>query len=387
MKICLLSARFPPQRCGVGDYTCYLACALARVGHDVDVITCAGLVDDMLYPLPPNVHVRRVVSSWTITGLPDVLRHLRKVEPELLLIQYTPHAFQRRGITFAVNLLSALVRATSGVRVVTNFHELYIPFDRSMQRNLGAVWQRVTALLLALGSHTLCVTASEWQRRLKGLGVGKPVQLIPVGSNIPLTMTSAEDRARLRRQLLGSSDLLVASFGARHDRDVPGVLYALRELNKLVRARLLWVGGGSLSGPDRVSIEETVRLAGLHEGDVTWTGDLPHPEVSRVLSVCDLMMLAFVDGVSTRRTSAMTAFQHGLPLLTTYGNTLAVQFVHRANTYLVPNGNRQALADGLIELGTNPELRTRIARGGRALYEAAFTWDVIAKQVLSLTQD
>lgn len=351
-------------------------------------MTSAGQVDDALYPLPANVHVHRVVTSWRVSGLRDVLKKLWELKPEWLFIQYTPHAFQRRGITFAVNLLPALIRATSAVRVVTNFHELYIPFDRSIRRNGGAIWQRVTALLLALGSDALSVTAGEWRRRLRGLGVRKPIQLIPVGSNIPLIRASVEERTRLRKELLGTSEgLLVASFGARNDRDVPGVLYALAEANKRGRATLLWLGGGSVWHRHERSIVEAIDLDGHAENEVRWTGDLPHPEVSRLLNACDLMMLPFVDGISSRRTSAMTAFQHGLPLLTTYGNTPEAQFVHGVNTYLVPHGNRQALADGLIELGTKPDLRARIAKGGRALYEAEFTWDVIARQVLSLIQD
>src|SRR5713226_6821574 len=105
VKICLVSARFPPQRCGVGDYTCFLGRALARAGHNVDVLTGVGELDELLYPLPSNVQVHRVIGSWGSDGLRDVVRHLRNLDPQVLLIQYTPHAFDRRGITFAVNVL------------------------------------------------------------------------------------------------------------------------------------------------------------------------------------------------------------------------------------------------------------------------------------------
>jgi len=381
MRICLLSARFPPQRCGVGDYTCFLAGALGQIGHDVDVLTGVGELDESLYPLPPNVHVHRVINDWGINRVPDVIRYLRDLGPQVLLLQYAPHAFDRRGITFAVNLLPTLVRVSSGMRVVTNFHELYIPFDHSFKRNAGALWQRAAVGLLATGSHMLNVTATEWELRLKGMGIRKRIHVIPVGSNIPLAMTSGADRSRLRKQLLSDSNgLLVAGFGARHDRDMAGVLHALGRLKKEGPVKLVWIGSGSAGEREQAGIEDAVRVDGLEEGDVYWTGQLPHCEVSRLLSVCDVMMLPFVDGVSTRRTSAVTALQHGLPLLTTRGTRQEPWFVHGENVYLVPAGDRHGLVDGLMELARRPDLRERLGEGARTLYNAHFAWDVIAEQ-------
>ncbi len=385
MRVCLLSARFPPQRCGVGDYTYFLAGALARLGHDVEVLTGPGDLDESLYPLPPNVQVHRVIDSWGTGGLPEILRYLRKLAPDLLVIQYAPHAFDRRGITFAINLLPVLARGSISTRIVTNFHELYVPFDRSVKRNLAALWQRAAAMLLASGSRALSVTASEWQRRLRTMGIRKRIQVIPVGSNIPLTTISEEDRARLRRRLLDRSDgVLVASFGARHDRDLMAALYGLQRLKTETPARLVWIGGGTLHEGERRSVEQAMDLNRLRAGDVEWTGELSHPEVSRVLGVCDLMVLPFVDGVSTRRTSAVTALRHGLPLLTTRRARQEPWFVHGENVYLVSTGNKQALADGLVELAQTPALRARLSDGARELYRARFAWHLIAEQVAEL---
>ncbi len=385
MRICLLSARFPPQHCGVGDYTCFLAGALARIGFDVDVLTATGERDELLYPLPPNVHVHRVINDWGTKRLPYVIRYLRKLDPQVLLIQYAPHAFDRRGITFAVNVLPALVRVSAQMRVITNFHELYIPFDQSLKRNVAALWQRAAVRILATGSHMLSVTATEWELRLKRMGVGKRIDVIPVGSNIPLAMTGEADRTRLRKQLLGDSNgFLVGGFGARHDRDIPNALHALGRLKRERSAKLAWIGGGSASEDERVRVAETMRLHGLEEDDVNWTGQLPHCDVSTLLSVCDLIMLPFVDGVSTRRTSAVTALQHGLPLLTTRGTRQEPWFVHGQNVYLVPAGDRHGLADGLMELASKPELRAALREGARTLYDARFAWHVIAEQAARL---
>src|SRR5439155_685810 len=110
-------------------------------------------------------------------------------------------------------------------------------------------------------------------------------------------------------------------------------------------------------------------------------------EISKLLSACDLMLLPFVDGISARRTSAVTALQHGLPLLTTRGNRLDALFVHGQNVYLVPCGDSQALARGLVELASRVDLRSRLSRGARATYDTHFRWELIARQVAGLVQD
>jgi glycosyltransferase involved in cell wall biosynthesis len=242
-------------------------------------------------------------------------------------------------------------------------------------------------VLLASGSHAIGVAARAWERRLKRVGVHKPIQMIPVGSNIPLAIMSNEERTRLRQQMLGTSEgLLVVGFGARHDRDIPALLSGLRELKKLGRAKLVWIGGGKPDERHQVNIERAIRMHGLDGRDIDWTGVLPHPQVSRLLAASDLMILPFIDGVSTRRTSAVTALQHGLPLLTTRNACLEPEFVHGKNVYLTPIGDTKALENGLVELAQRPEFRAQLAHGARELYHAHFDWGVIARQVSALAE-
>jgi glycosyltransferase involved in cell wall biosynthesis len=269
-----------------------------------------------------------------------------------------------------------------GARLVTNFHEIHIPFQNSFKHNLGSLWQRAAALALATGSHQVSATVNDWQRRLKQIGVRKDVQVIPVGSNIPQASISEADRVRLRNQLLGEGkDLLVAGFGSRHDRDIPSILFGVGRLKGQWSPKLIWIGGGVPNMEHRRRIDLALQVSGLEEGDIAWTGELTHPEVSRLLSVCDIVTLPFVDGVSTRRTSAVTAIQHGLPLLTTRSQDLESRFMHGKNAYLIPIGDRVALADGLAALAREPVLRARLGRGARELFDSHFTWEIIAQQV------
>jgi len=313
--------------------------------------------------------------------LPQLLAHVRRIEPDVLIIQYAPHAFDRRGVTVTVNLLPVLLRLRTRTRVVTNFHELYVPFGTSPKHVVGALWQRAMALLSAASSHDLTVTTPAWSRRLWTLGVRKTIVTIPVGSNIPRAGTSDRERAEVRKRYLGSqAGLLFGVLGASHDRHIGGVLTAVSRLRSEQPTELVWIGGGQDDGSSRAV---TAELPGsrVAAGDITWTGWLSHPQVSLLVSACDAVVLPFVDGISTRRTTAVTTLQHGVPLISTFGADPDPCFVHGESMLLVPAGDQQALVDALVDLAHHPELRKRLALNGRALYESRFTWDAIARQV------
>ncbi len=386
-RVCLLSPHFPPDLSGLGDYTYCLARALTEVGYEVQVLTSVGDLDDVLYPPPRGVLVHRVVRAWGMGGLWQILRTVRRLHCDALMLQYTPHAFDRRGITAAVNLLPFLLRVTTSVRVLLNFHELYIPFDRSLKHCLVGLWGRAMAFLIAVSSHSLTAISSEWPRRLRRVGVWKRIQVIPVGSNIPRADVSSEALQAVRETLgVDRSTLLVGCFGsAGPHRDAVLLRTAFGNVKREQSMKLVWLGKSGL---------HFERRAGLHEargvddggGGIIWTGSLPHPEISRIMSACDLFVLPFTDGVSMKRGTLAAALLHGLPILTTRGKRLDDIFVHGENIYLVPRGDADAFADGLLELARCPRLRDRLARGARTLHDAHFAWDVIARQVARVVE-
>ena len=63
------------------------------------------------------------------------------------------------------------------------------------------------------------------------------------------------------------------------------------------------------------------------------TGPLKEVDVSKALQICNLMVCYYVDGISSRRGSAIAALDHGIPLISTVGrNTESifkdVEFIH-----------------------------------------------------------
>lgn len=356
----------------MGDYTYFLASALAEMGCGVEVLTSVGEPGSGLYPPHLGVEVHRVVKSWGVEGLAQFVAAVRELRSNTILLQYAPHAYGRRGITLGVNLLPAVVRAATRKRVILNFHELFIPFDHVPRRALGALWQRVMAFLIGVSSNSLTAVSAEWPRRLRRVGIRRMVRVIPVGSNIPRADLVPDERERIRMRLGTRRDsLLVGCFGATEPSgDVSILKEVLRKARGQCSLKAVWLGRTGLN------------TRGLDEDGITWTGPLPHPEISRIMSSCDIFVLPFGDGVSTKRTTLAAALLHELPVLSTGGRSVDDVFVHRHNIYLVPSGDSDAMAKGLVELVRSLELRGHLARGARVLYREHFAWGVIARQVV-----
>jgi glycosyltransferase involved in cell wall biosynthesis len=102
------------------------------------------------------------------------------------------------------------------------------------------------------------------------------------------------------------------------------------------------------------------------------SGALPGAELSRHLQACDVMIQPYPDGVTTRRTSAMMALAHGLPLVTNSGHlTEDIWREHRA-VNMTPAGNPTQLGLNVSRLLNEHYEMKRLAAAGKALYEERF---------------
>lgn len=375
MRIILLCAQYPPDRSGIGDYTHFAANALAKQGHEVEIVTSIGARDSVSYPTVQGVRLHRSVAGWGIRYLPQNLGLLREVPQGTVILQYAPHAFARRGIALAPSLLPWLLRFSTNHRVVVNFHEICIPLSFSPIRFAGSLWQRFMAFLVGSPANALSAVTSQWARQLRRCGLWKQVTVIPVGSNIPLASIDAIQRNELRYRLGVRNDVLVGSFGPSGvGRDAELLLKVFAQLRLSHRVRLVLLGAfGVRRGSDW--------------RDVVRTGYLPHEDVSRVLSSCDVFVLPFRMGVSARRTTAVAALLHGLPLLTTRGPATDDVFLEGESVFLAPAGSSTELLAALERLVENQELRIQLGTKARFLHASYFDWEVISRRLAELALD
>jgi glycosyltransferase involved in cell wall biosynthesis len=153
---------------------------------------------------------------------------------------------------------------------------------------------------------------------------------------------------------------------------------AARIHSALPEARFLIVGDGPLR-------ETLVRRAGELGVDQAVIFCGVRSDIPAIMAALDLLVLssrweglpvALVEGMAAARPVVATAVG-GVPEVVLHGST----------GLLVPPADPEALADACIQALTDPDLRARLGRAGRARAEAHFSLDAMVRQTSQLYEE
>jgi glycosyltransferase involved in cell wall biosynthesis len=156
-------------------------------------------------------------------------------------------------------------------------------------------------------------------------------------------------------------------------------------INQVPDTRLLIAGDGPLAGELRQQCAKT----GL-ENNVEFLGSVANEQLPELLRGAQLATLPFKVGEDGDQEGlglvTIEAMGCGVPVLV--GNVPAVSDVveHNRTGWVVPGGQPQAIADSVVTLLRNPELRQKLATLARAEVLAKYDWSVTAQhyqQILS----
>jgi glycosyltransferase involved in cell wall biosynthesis len=380
MKIGIISKRFPPEHCGVGDFTFHLAHSQAARGHDVVVFTSTRGAAAETQQAPPG-YVR--TSHARLDGWGDIaqilaLLHLERITQ--VQIEYSGYAWGRWGFAFWVNALALALRL-GGIRVTVAFHELYIHFGLSPVHWVISILQRLHVELLAWQADEIIVNTPQRARRMRGIPPWRAsrIHYRPNASNIAVSPASAAAREALRSELgVPPGATVVATFGNfAAAKNYEAVIHALAQLPKPVEARLWLLGDFTAASPAYLErLHNAIRALGL-QGRVHWSGPLTAAGISARLSAADIFVLPQPDGDLTRSGAFMAAAAHGLPVIAVRNAENQQDFAHGENVWLVPASRGELLAPAVATLAAGEELRRRLAGNLRSLYERKFDWPMM----------
>jgi glycosyltransferase involved in cell wall biosynthesis len=135
-------------------------------------------------------------------------------------------------------------------------------------------------------------------------------------------------------------------------------------------------------------IHELAKKLGV-EGKVIWTGEdaSDSDEASLYLRAADVAVFPFKYGVTLNRSSVATAMSHGLPTVTTKGESLESPFVDEENVLLCPPEDPESIAMAVDSIIANPKLRDKLRAGALKLSADYFSWDkAVDRTIEILTQ-
>lgn len=357
LRITVITADFPPARGGVADYTAAWMDAMRARGHQISVITSTeGALGT------EGVSLFR--GSWRRKDAAALAALVRNVRTEVLVVQYVPHAFSPRGggIWFAL-LIRALVRQTR-VPLVLNAHEIYGGWRESLKRVPWHAAQRVATAVLLSSSSAFVVTVRERKNNLVRLF--RPwrdrIQLLPIG---PTILPTAPDEQWRQRNGINDQAVVVSTLGLGHPSyDVAQFVSVLdRSIQQGVDLRL-FVGG-------RLKIEHPL---------ATNLGFLDSRSAAQLLSASDIFALPLTDGISGRRSSAISALASGSVVVSTAGKETDAEFFLNSGVTLTPAGDSAAFAASILRVAQDSRLRDELRAQSRRFFHENFAWETVALQ-------
>jgi len=362
----MLCGSYPPAPCGVGDYTQALARALREEGVELAIITRRE-------PFPHDDPWVCHVSDWRWSDAPELLRQIRRLNPDVIHIEYPSRGY---GWHTMITLLPALSRwACPGSARVVTLHEFRIAHPL---RKAGVL------ALLTCSQKIITTDREETEQILRWRpSLDARITKIFIGANIPVypggelgpSATEAQHEHRIvyfgfLTRSKGVETLLHA-FRIVRERDPEATLLMLAEVN-----------GAS-------AYHRRIRRKAYELGVdpwIEWAGFCGPREVSQRIRQAAVCALPFVDGISPRRSTFLTALEHQVPTVTTRGNRVPPGVRDGRNCLLVPPNNPQAVADAILRLLQDRPLRKRLAQEGM-VYADSLSWREIAKQHVRVYED
>jgi glycosyltransferase involved in cell wall biosynthesis len=284
-----------------------------------------------------------MTAQWRLDALWRLYRLLRREQPVIL------HAWM-----FHANLLARTVGRLAGVPLIlTSRRNVHIgPPVREHLKRLTASWD----------TRSIAVCELARQVEIERAGAA-PDNVIVICNGIDagrFPILTPEARTTARRHLGVPADVpVLGAVGRLHpQKGLPDLLSAFQVLKSpRPKAHLLIVGDGEC----RVDLGRQVQQRHL-AGAVTFTGQ--RDDVPQLLALMDVFVLAsHWEGLPNVVLEAMAA---GLPVVaTTVGGTPEV-VVDGVTGFLVPPRDPEALADAILRLLRDPDLRRRMGEAGRA---------------------
>jgi len=304
MKLGLVAGGYPPDLDGIGDYTYWLARALAErpdVSRPVDVYTRTGD-----HAPAEGVRIRPFFELSRQSSFRGLLPLVREDCPDWLVLQYNPFCWGARGwcpaVPWTLSQLKAMPRAP---KVAVMFHETTVP-KWPWRFALMYAWQRPILRSVAAQAQAVFVSTKRWLPEISPFHARARAVVLPVGSNIPRSHLSKEEAKSLAG--VAANRLVIGLFGGMHvSKPVSWIAEVIRQaVRQNVKHTVLHVG------PCGAVIQR-----GLSSPDFLTLGVLSADAAADALRAMDCVLSPFTDGVSTRRGSVLAALNNGVPVATT----------------------------------------------------------------------
>ncbi|MDF2181398.1 glycosyltransferase [Neptuniibacter sp. CAU 1671] len=329
MRILLVVGSFPPDHCGVGDYSEQLAIALsARNDAQVGVLTSKvnGRVKSADY------EVLDPVDNWSVFEVFKIIRVIMDWKPDLVHFQYPSQGFFNKFVPFVLPIILRI----KGLGVIQTWHEPISvrKFFIFLLKIIGA------SGLVFVRPNYMDLVAKPYRKLINFF----PVKIILNASSIPVSMLDSLQRKKKRDSYLCGRNRLVVFFGFIYEHKGIEKIFEVAdpETDVLIIA-------GSLKDNNYLNLLKEFALErGWAEHNFKYLGYLSTSDAADLLAVADAVVLPFVNGGGSWNTSIHGAQTQGTLVITT--SCSPIGYDPRFNIYTVDPSDINGMKSALNEL-------------------------------------
>jgi glycosyltransferase involved in cell wall biosynthesis len=359
MKIVLLVDLFPPKWIAGTEIASYnIAKYLAKIGHEVHVITS---LDENLPKKETLDHfcIHRIsVKKIRFIGISiywfHILSEIKRINPDIVHVQ---------SITTGLPGLFSRIFLKKPYVIWGQGSDVYLPdkFTKLISK---------TVLINAL---TVIALSEDMKRKMNSICKREDIAILPNGIEL-----DKFKNIYLQKQRNDKTKRTIIFVGTL--RPVKGVGYLIKAMSiiheKLPDTNLLIVG----DGPDRDKIESLVRELNLQDC-VRFAGKVSNEEIPEYMSKADVFALpSLSEGFGIVNIEAMAS---GLPIVTTNVGGLPEIIINGENGFLVEPKNPEALAEKILFILNNNDLKARISINNQ-MRARKYSWDSVIKHLISI---
>lgn len=350
MKITILVGLFPPKwLAGTEIATYYMAEHLAQRGHEVHVITSLdeGLPEEnyekgfYIHRLPrTKIRFAGAFIFWA-----DIVRVIQKIGPDIV------HA-QSLGIGVPALLSKNLLKIP------------YVVWGQGSDVYLPDWFTKLTSKTIIKNANSVIALTEDMKQKMREI-CDRDISVVPNGIDLKRFEISSGEKKE------GSAKTIIF-VGRLHP--VKGVQYLIEAMaivhQQMPDVKLVIVG----DGVQRSMLEELTERLNLNDC-IQFAGKVPQESVPRLMHQADVFALSSLsESFGIVNLEAMAA---GLPIVATKVGGIPDIVEEGVNGYLVNAKSSEEIADRLLILLQNDEMREEIAAKNREKAKL-YTWDKIA---------
>lgn len=299
MRVLLITGSYPPMRCGIGDYSCNLAEALA-VDPEIHVGVLTSVSGGKMGK-SDGIKIFPVIKRWSLAEAPKVIKIIRHWSPDIVHVQHPTQGYGNGLLPWMLPMISFLMRK----QVVQTWHEGY--GRRSAPKLFfKSIIPSVLVFVRPQYKESLhpSLRWALWRKR---------TVLIPNASGFSCADLDEQEKNVLKKKYLKKQNRLVVFFGFIYPHKGVELLFEIADpaLDQIVIAGEIIEKGDYLNEiMKRASTEPWI-------DKVTITGFLPAADLASLLAVADAVILPFRTGGGEWNTSIHGAVLNGAFVITT----------------------------------------------------------------------